>query len=225
MKFFLQDDTAAEVDKILAQLKSYMDGEIAQQMKNSGLNYQLNYGVSMFWIRKISKQYEQNQKLADRLWHREARETMIMACIISNSSSFDTEKIEQWFSMIKTNELAEQFGVHLLSRIDTSTNLSQQYITSSNKFKQAAAWAALATIIKSDTSFNKEFYILKAFNTITTDATFLQRIKGRFLRAACRNSKQLLAMVENQLKTIEENKNTSFLTQELKTEIEFLKEQ
>ncbi|WP_282036056.1 DNA alkylation repair protein [Saccharicrinis aurantiacus] len=224
MKFFMEDTTSAEVDNIMALLKSYMDGEISQQMRKSGLDYKLNFGVSMHWLRKIAAKYKNKQNLAERLWHREARETMILATMIANVSLLNSEKIKEWFAMVKTNELAEQFGVNLLSRSDNYKSLSQEFIHSDDVYKQAAGWCSLSIFLKNSELQNVASLVNDAFININQDYVFLQRTKGRFLRAACRHSRDLLDAIEAQLNLVKDDKKLAFLVQELRAEIDFMRE-
>ncbi len=225
MKFFLQDDdTTKEVDHIIKQLQTYMDGDISQQMGQHGLNYQLNYGSSMVWIKQLAEPYINNQKIAERLWLREVRETMLMATIIADAKLFDKAMLEQWISIVKNNEVAEQLGANLLSRIDAVEDLLNDWSNSSNVFKKAAFWVALSIKIRNNESLKVDSLMQQLEENLAIDSTFLQRTKGRFLRALCRTSKDNMTKVETFLNRISENISLAFLAQELQTEIDFLKD-
>ncbi len=225
MKFFLQNDnTSKEVDLIMKQLRLHMDGDVSHQMGQHGLNYQLNYGSSLLWIKDIAKPYKYNQELAERLWLRECRETMLIASMIAEAEKFDKEKLNQWFELVHTNEIAEQFGIHLLSRINNLEEILIDWSHNSNTFKKAAYWVALSIKIRNNENVDVDTLLQRIENSLSHDSTFLQRIKGRFLRALCRNSEENLAKVESLLTKIAEDMNLAFLAQELKSEVEFIKE-
>ena len=110
MKVFLQDDISDRVDVIIKRLNKLMDGDVSSQMKQHGLQYQLNYGASILWLRQLSKEYAYSSQLANRLWFREIRETMILATLIAEEGEGIGEMIREWSVVLKQNEIAEQLG-------------------------------------------------------------------------------------------------------------------
>ncbi len=227
MKFFFQDKNSEYIDTILKALNKLMDGDISQQMKQKGLKYKLNYGASILWLRQLSKKYKGNNELADRLWHREIRETMILATLIINPEDKGLDIINEWIEMIPTNEIAEQLGANTLWKIKHIFEYSSSLLNTNDNLKNATAWVALSTYLQRGNNFSEqEVDNLLAIVTeaIEKDSQFDLRVKGRFLRQLCRQSKIDLNKVENTITNLHHNKIASWLVEDVKTEISFLKE-
>ena len=85
MKFFTYNETIDEQLKmILRRVRKLMNGEVAAQLQSAGLKYKKLFGVSLVHLRQLSQEYQPDNELAERLWHREIRETMILATMIAD---------------------------------------------------------------------------------------------------------------------------------------------
>ncbi len=227
MKFFLQDNTSDQIDEILRALNKLMDGDVSHQMKQKGLEYKLNYGASILWLRELSKKYMGNNDLANRLWLREIRETMILATLIISPKNEDSQTLNNWLDQIPTNEIAEQIGANTLWKLNSLIPVSKQLLQSNNHYKQAAAWVGLATFLQKGNkleAMDAESFLDDLKRSISEDSMFMQRVKGRFLRQLCRSSKLFMCWTEELIISIENQKNAAWLIEDVKTEIQFLKE-
>jgi 3-methyladenine DNA glycosylase AlkD len=228
MRFFLQDNTSLQIDEILKSLNSYMDGDISHQMQQKGLTYKKNFGVSILWLRKLAKKYKGDNALAERLWHREIRETMIIATLIANPDKRLLSKINEWIPLITSSEIAEQLGSNLLWKIPDIYSRSIQWLKDPSSIKhQGATWVSLATYLQRNNKFTSEqitmlLSILK--NSFQTQSMFLLRVQGRFLRQACRTSAQYLSLVEQLITELKQSFPSNILIEDVESEIIFLKQ-
>ncbi|MCW3784952.1 DNA alkylation repair protein [Plebeiibacterium sediminum] len=227
MKFFLQDSNSEQIDSILKSLNKLMDGDVSHQMKQKGLEYKLNYGASILWLRQLSNKFKGNNELANRLWLREIRETMILATLIIDPQKDTTNVIQEWLENIPTNEMAEQLGTNTLWKLDHINSTCNKMLQSNDNFQKAAAWVAFATFLQRGKQLT-DLEIEQLINQITSDlqnnSPFMLRVKGRFLRQLCRYSETYLNKVENMIDELESNHIAPWLTEDVKTEITFLKE-
>ena len=227
MKFFLQDSNSEQIDSILKSLNKLMDGDVSYQMKQKGLEYKLNYGASILWLRQLSKKYIGNNELANRLWHREIRETMILATLIIDPQTGSDHIIKEWLQMIPTNEIAEQLGANTIWKLDDTYSTCSLLLQSENNLQQSAAWVAVATFLqKGNHLTNQEIEMLlnQIISDLENDSQFMLRVKGRFLRQLCRYSEIYLNKVESIINDLQSNNIAAWLTEDVKTEISFLKE-
>ncbi len=227
MKFFLQDDIADKVDEIIKRINKLMDGDVSHQMEEHGLKYSLNYGASILWLREMAKEYDADNKLANRLWHREIRETMILATLIADASSLSEKDIEAWALLLQHNEIAEQLGFNLLWKLNGLEDLATEWLTSDHKLKQAAMWVGLAVYLQKggsidQTKLNVYFNLIK--KSFNSTEKFMLRVQGRFLRQLCRKSDEFLSMVDHFMSEIAGCANSAWLYEDVMTEINFLKQ-
>ncbi len=227
MKFFLQDDISNVVDDILKRLRMLMDGDVSAQMKDYGLEYELNYGTSVFLLKKMAKEYEGDNVLANRLWHRSCRETKILATLIAVEEDSSKDMINEWTVDLDKNEIAEQLGANLLWRLSGLLQISKEWLNDESMFRQASVWAALSVFLQKGGELDLKFcdeMLEKISVGLETDSHFLQRTKGRFLRQLCRKSEDVLLKVQDLINGLSGNENADKLVLDVQTEIDFLKE-
>ncbi len=227
MKFFLQDNTSDQIDEILKAFNKLMDGDVSHQMKQKGLEYKLNYGASILWLRQLSEKYKGNNDLANRLWLREIRETMILATLIIDPQENNINIINNWLDNIPTNEIAEQLGANTIWKLESLVPVSFEILETKDKFKHASAWVGLATYLQKGSFLESQdvkslLNYLKA--SLAEDSMFMYRVKGRFLRQLCRSSETYMNMTEELILDLEKQDKAPWLVEDVKTEIQFLKE-
>lgn len=114
MDFILDNkDTDKKFQKILSIIKSRKSGEISDAMNKQGINYKLNWGVSLIDLREISKMFEPDHLLALKLWNKQWRETMILATLLDVPTEVSEEQMDFWTKTFNNNEIAEQASTNL----------------------------------------------------------------------------------------------------------------
>ncbi len=115
---FLLDDagTEKEFQQILKLIKSRKNGDVATSMKEHGIAYKLNWGVSVVELREIARTFEPNHLLALKLWNKQWRETMILATLLDEPGEVTEEQMDFWTKSFENSEIAEQASTNLWSR-------------------------------------------------------------------------------------------------------------
>jgi 3-methyladenine DNA glycosylase AlkD len=117
MKFFAyQEDLDRQQKKILSRIRQLMNGDTSHQLQISGMNYEKAFGVSLVHLRQLAKDFEPNNDLAERLWFRNIRETMILATMLAQPDALTDAQILEWAGQINNIELAEQVAFNLVGR-------------------------------------------------------------------------------------------------------------
>ena len=107
MDFILDNqETEQKFQQILMLVKSRKSGEVADLMKLKGINYKMNWGVSIIDLREIAKQFEPDHLLALKFWNKQWRETMILATLIDEPKLVTEEQIDFWTKTFENTELA-----------------------------------------------------------------------------------------------------------------------
>ncbi len=225
MKYFLQNKTGDEVDRIVSRLNKLMDGDVSGQMRQKGVDYKKNYGASILWLKQLAKEYVGDNALAERLWLREIRETMVLATIIANPDESFEPVVKGWMKSIVSDELAEQVGVNLLWRMNDVSDFCYSMLASEDERTNSASWIGLAVFLQRGgvlTSSEVSGYLDNIKNDGFSSKA-AQRAKGRFLRMLCRSHKELIPEVEIVLGFFAGNKELAWLVEDVKTEITYLK--
>jgi hypothetical protein len=114
MDFLLDNgETENDFQQILTLIKSRKNGNVSRSMKNHGIQYKLNWGVSIVDLREIARSYKQNHLLALKLWNKQWRETMILATLLDEPDEVTEEQMDFWTKSFGTVEMAEQASTNL----------------------------------------------------------------------------------------------------------------
>ena len=108
------DDTALMI-RLLGRLRKEMNGAVVETMRQCGVNYPLNYGVSLITIRDIAKEYAPNHSLAQLLYKQQVRELKFAAAWIDDPQQVDAEQMRRWADDFVYTEQVEQ-AVYALFR-------------------------------------------------------------------------------------------------------------
>lgn len=114
MDFILDNqETEQKFQQSLKLIKARKSGEVADLMKQKGISYKTNWGVSVIDLREIAAQFDQDHLLALKLWNKQWRETMILATLIDEPKQVTEEQIDFWTKTFENTEIAEQASANL----------------------------------------------------------------------------------------------------------------
>ncbi|WP_346855249.1 hypothetical protein [uncultured Draconibacterium sp.] len=114
MDFILDNEEVEQkFQQILKVIKLRKNGEVSDAMKQQGILYKLNWGVSILDLREIAKSYEPDHLLALKLWNKQWRETMILATLLDDVKELTEEQMDFWAKSFENSEIAEQASTNL----------------------------------------------------------------------------------------------------------------
>ncbi len=228
MKVFLpNNEIDGQVKKLIRSFRKNMDGEVSEQMEKRGVNYKLNFGVSLVTLREKAKTLPENIEFADRLWHRQIRETMILATLTAPKDQMTGEMAIEWSELIDNCELVEQSALNLFSKIPSAPDLVEKWITDQNPYLRSLAYYTLGWMFRFSevTDELKNIVIKKASEENGDDSVFcLYRGITHFARQMMRIDPSTKKECNDLINTYKakQNKNLSWVMTELNNEIEFL---
>jgi hypothetical protein len=201
-----------------------MNGITADYMKNSGIIYKLNFGVSIPRIKEIAQGYRPNSDLADRLWVIGIRETMIMSTLIQPIEGFKIEKAMSRIDGTDKMELVEQLSMNLLAKLPYATTLCTQCINSPRLWTQITGFMLLLRIYQQFSKSELIQLIDKTFELADTNEFHLYKAIGLSLSRCCRKDASVAAYILEKinLKTDKDSDALRYIANELKRETEFL---
>jgi len=114
MDFLLDNgDTENEFQQILKRIKLRKNGDVSRTMKEHGIQYKLNWGVSVVELREIARSFNPSHLLALKLWNKQWRETMILATLLDEPDEVTEEQMDFWTKSFESVEMVEQASANL----------------------------------------------------------------------------------------------------------------
>ena len=225
MNFYISNpELDNTINEIKRKFKLSMNGITADYMKNSGIIYKLNFGVSIPRIKEIAQGYKPNSDLADRLWVIGIRETMIMSTLIQPIEGFKIEKAMSRIDGTDKMELVEQLSMNLLAKLPYATTLCTQCINSPRLWTQITGFMLLLRIHQQFSKSELIQLIDKTFELTDTDEFHLYKAIGLSLSRCCRKDASVATYILEKIKMKADKDSDAlrYIANELKQETEFL---
>lgn len=136
-------------EKLKAIKRSFflrMDGTASRSMREKGLDYKINWGVSIPDLRQMASQYGKDYALAIALWKEDIRECKILATMIMPSEEMLPEIVELWMEQTPSQEIAEMAAFNLYQHLDYAPVMAFQWIASDNEMEQICGYNLLSRL-------------------------------------------------------------------------------
>ncbi|MGL5636218.1 MAG: DNA alkylation repair protein [Bacteroidales bacterium] len=134
-----------------------MNGDVSTSMRKSGIDYKLNFGVSLPTIKKIATRFSPNPELADHLFRENVRESKIVATLIWPANEFPKQKAEEWVRLIDKLEIAEQASMNLFAELPYAKELLLEWNADENQnIRMTAHLLLVRLLIKGSIFTNSE---------------------------------------------------------------------
>ena len=78
----MDQEIKQKINTIKQSFRLYMNGPVSQSMREKGVNYKLNWGVSFSDLQRQALEYGKDRLLAVELWKESIRECRILATLI-----------------------------------------------------------------------------------------------------------------------------------------------
>lgn len=133
----MQEEIIRDIRK---RCRMAMNGIASASMRGYGLNYKLNFGVSIQKIKEIAARYESDKDLAETLWLDGTRELKILATLLYPINQFSIDAANKWVTQIPNQEIREQVCVNLFQITDFADEVSLEWINSSDQNVRATGY-------------------------------------------------------------------------------------
>lgn len=125
--------------KVFKLLTREMNGAVSGAMSERGLDYSMNYGVSLVTIKSIAKQFFPNHDLAQDLFRQEVREMKLAAIYVEDPKCVTVESANKWSEKWENVEIAQLTAVELFAKSDVALEIAKQWFGGENQLKHLAA--------------------------------------------------------------------------------------
>lgn len=220
MKYFAPNPTVEkQIKDIRESIRLGMNGIISDSMRKAGINYKLNYGVSIPYLKQIASRYRHNEDLAQRLWALKIRETMILATLLHPIDNFTQNMADEWLNECPTTEMVELLCMNLISKLHFSPGKAIDWI--SNEKTLAAGFILAARIAKNFSTSQVALIIEKAITSSTTQSFPLYNAIALCLRYIARRNENEAQLIQQKIQIFKHSNTTSqqYIYQEVSNEL------
>jgi hypothetical protein len=107
------DNTDKQFKQLISQIKLFKNGEVSSGMELHGIEYHVNWGVSLVTLREMAATFPPSHVLALKLWNRQWRESMILATLLDEPAQVSEQQMDFWTKSFTNREIAEQASSNL----------------------------------------------------------------------------------------------------------------
>ncbi len=103
--------------RLRQRIRARMDGVMASSMREKGIGYEYNFGLSIPHIRELAHGLPSTLSFAEHLLATRSRELKILGLILYPSKSLTLSRAVSLFQELTTQELKDIYAHHLLSSL------------------------------------------------------------------------------------------------------------
>lgn len=227
MTFYLSNE---ELDKKISRIKRditlSMNGIVADQMRNCGIQYKKNMGVAIPRLKEIAQSYEADADLAQRLWVIGMRETMILSTLLQPIEKFDQETAISRIRDLQNPDIVEQICMNLLSKTSFATSLVDYCLQSTSEWELMTGFLLSVRIYQTLGEGTIQTLILKGQELSDTENFSLCHCIALSMGRLCRLSPEIAGQIKKMAESLSasKNKHQQYIAQEIKQELFFLNE-
>ena len=139
---------AQQVKDIKQSFRLMMDGSIAQSMRDKGVDYHLNWGVTLPRLQVKADEIGKNYELAIALWKENVRECKILATMIMPPDVILPEVVDIWMEQTETIEIAEQAAMNLYQFLPYAPMKAYEWMASDKELYQLCGFHVISRLFK-----------------------------------------------------------------------------
>lgn len=153
------DDIQQQVKEIKQSFRLAMDGATAQSMRQKGLDYHLNWGVTLPRLQEMAREIASGHpplyQLALALWKENVRECKILATMLMPPSEMLPEVADIWMEQVPTVEVAEQAAFNLFQHLPYAAEKAFLWLSSPDDLPQICGYHVLSRLFLRRQEFNE----------------------------------------------------------------------
>jgi len=142
-----------KIKEIKQSFHQLMDGSIAQSMRDKGVDYHLNWGVTLPRLHKMADELKAESQepknlydLAIALWKENVRECKILATMIMPPDKILPEVVDIWMEQTETIEIAEQAAMNLYQYLPYAPMKAYEWMASDKDLYQLCGFHVLSRL-------------------------------------------------------------------------------
>lgn len=134
------------------------NGVIADTLRRAGSPFRIIFGLNLPQIAEIAARRAPDTDLAERLWaNTTTRESMLIAPMIVDRSTFMIEDARRWLTDVKAHEVADVMCLKLLRHMDYARQLADELVCSPEAMMRYTAIRLMFNLLRQDVPHALEF--------------------------------------------------------------------
>lgn len=109
-----------------------MNGIVSTSMREKGMKYRINFGLTLPLVRCIAESYTPNAELARHLWKEQVRESKMLATWLYPPDEMAPEIAQQWVEEIPYPEIADVCCMNLFVKLPSAFQKATEWIDTEN---------------------------------------------------------------------------------------------
>lgn len=141
-------ETSETVKQIKRSFRLFMNGVTASSMRQKGLDYKVNWGVSQVDLRRMAQTYGKDKALAEALWTENTRECKLLATLVMPSAEMTCDEAVAWAESAPSVETAEAVVFNLFQHLDFAAQLAGTMLASERQMTRLEAYNLVCRLLK-----------------------------------------------------------------------------
>ena len=138
-----------------------MNGVTAQSLRDKGVNYHLNWGVSLQHLQEMTAEIKAESHtpaelftLSSLLWKENIRECKILATMLMPAEEFPADLAMLWVEQTPTQEIAELAAMNLYQHLPYAKDMALQLIAQPYEMAQLQGYCIMARLLSTKMVLN-----------------------------------------------------------------------
>lgn len=138
--------TGDKLQEIKRGFRLMMNGAASRSMREKGVEYRLNWGVSLIDLRTVAERYGKDYALSAALWKEDIRECKILATLVMPAERMSADLAEVWMEQTTTQEIAELAAMNLYQYMPDASITAFRWIASDEDLRQICGYHILSRL-------------------------------------------------------------------------------
>lgn len=148
-------DVHETIKEIKSKFRLFMNGKIAQSMRDKGMGYKLIFGIEYPRIKEIASGYAPDHELAQALWKEDIRECKIMAGLLQPPETFYPEIADIWIEGMRYPEMAEYTVMNLFRHLPYASEAVFRWMADEREYFQLCGFLLMTRLLMTGMKLNE----------------------------------------------------------------------
>ncbi len=145
------------IQEIKSKLRLEMNGVASKSMRDSGMNYGLNFGVGLQALKRIAGETVQDGSLAIALWKENIRECKMLAALLYPEGEFQPDLADLWVQEIRWPDLAQVCCMFLFSRMNQASVMAFHWIASDTEMVRYCGFLTISHLLRQGREMSRSY--------------------------------------------------------------------
>ena len=157
-------------EEIIKNLKSQKNPKNIAGMARFGINPNNTLGISIPYLRKLSKKIGKDHKLANKLWKSGYHEAKLLAALVDNSKEVTEKQIESWVKDFDSWDICDMVCGNLFDKTPFAYTKAFELSKRDKEFVKRTGFVLMAALAVHDKKIDDK-KLMKFFPIIIREAT------------------------------------------------------